>query len=117
MGVHFRAAEWGSYPRCGSVVTCVIDGQSLYARVNKFLTVQGDASPGFACVTWFSRPQYTARGPLVVKVGEDGGGLDALHGSVIRITAIHPSRVMVEYSDEPDTYYMMRDSGFDTVRT
>ena len=28
LGVHFRAKEWNMYPRCGSVVTCVKDGQS-----------------------------------------------------------------------------------------
>lgn len=116
MGIHFRAGEWGSYPRCGSVVTCVVKGQSLYARVKQFLTVQDDPCPGYACVEWFGRPQYPCGTPLVVKVCEDtDGNFDALYGSIIRITDIDPSRVMVEYTNEPDTYQVMRESGFDTV--
>ena len=53
MSVHFRAGSWPSYPRCGSVITCVLAGpgrrrRSLYARVNFFFKVSGDKSPGYA---------------------------------------------------------------------
>ena len=53
MGVHFSAGEWGSFPRCGSVVTCVINRRSVYGRVSRFLRVEGDDCPGYAVVEWF----------------------------------------------------------------
>ena len=40
LGKHFRSGEWGQY-RCGSVITCVISGRSVYARVNRFFKVDG----------------------------------------------------------------------------
>ena len=116
MGVHFRAREWEKYPRCGSVVTCVLAGTSLYGRVDKFFSIQGDDCPGYASVRWFGSPIYPEGTPLVVKVSEDGSRLRAAHGSVIPITKIDPSRVMVEFSKTPNTYYVMRDSGYDTIR-
>ena len=120
MGVHFRAGEWGQYPRCGSVITCVMDVgdnvyQSFYGRVRKFLVVDGDDSPGYASVHWFSRPTYPDDTPLVVRVGEDGSFVDKTFGSIVSICDIDPSRVMVEYDSHPDTYYVMRDSGYDTT--
>ena len=117
MGVHFRAGEWGQRPRCGSVVTCVMGGQSLYARVNRFLKIRSEDGPGYASVTWFSKPEYPTGTPIVVKVGEDDGGLDALHGCVISIDLIDPSRVMVECLTQPvGEYFVMRDSGFDPIK-
>lgn len=115
LGVHFRAGEWSKYPRCGSVVTCVIEGQSLYGRVTRFLRVDGDNCPGYAVLEWFGKPEYPYGTPLVVKVGDDGRDIDAQHGSIIKITQIDPSRVMFEYDRVPNTYYMMRDSGYDTI--
>ena len=58
LNAHFRAGEWGQLPWCGSVVTCVIEGRSLYARVKRFLKVEGSDCPGFASVDWFSAPTY-----------------------------------------------------------
>ena len=114
MGVHFRSGEWGSTPRCGSVITCVIRGHgSLYARVNRFLRVDGDECPGYASVTWFSKPRYLFdRNPLGVCVGLNGLDLDRELGSIVRVTQIDPSRVMVER--DGDEYMMMRESGWDT---
>lgn len=114
MGMHFRAGEWGQYPRCGSVITCVMNGQSYYGRVIKFFTVEDDDCPGYASVRWFSRPTYPYDAPLIVRVREDGSVVDSEYGSVIPITEIDPSRVIVEYSKVPDTYYVMWDSGYDT---
>ena len=116
MGTHFRAGEWGKRPRCGSIITCVIDGQSLYARVNRFIAVADSDCPGYASVTWFGKPEYPEGTPLVVKVSEDGSDVQETYGSVVRITQIDPSRVMLEYDVQPHDYYVMRDSGFDTVR-
>ena len=52
MGKHFKAGEWGNY-RCGSVITCVMEGRSYYARVERFLKVDDDFCEGYASVTWF----------------------------------------------------------------
>ena len=114
MGVHFRAGEWSKYPRCGSVVTCVLDGGSYYGRVTKFLKIRGDQCPGYASVEWFSKPTYPSGFPTSVQVCEDGTAVLSEYGSIIKITRIDPSRVMVEYDTVPNTYYVMRDSGYDS---
>ena len=119
LGIHFRAGEWGKRPRCGSVITCVLgppdQRRSVYGRFDRFLTVAGDSCPGYASVTWFSEPEYPSGTPLVVSVRDNGDGLDAELGCIVRITDIDPSRVMVECTST-DVYYMMRDSGIDTVQ-
>ena len=116
LGKHFRGGEWGSN-RCGSVVTCVVGGRSLYARVERFLKVDGDVCDGYASVTWFGIPEYPFKNPMVVKCREQQPeDLVSELGCIIRITAIDPSQVMVERSVDRDYCFMMRDSGFDTVR-
>ena len=118
LGVHFRANEWGMSPRCGSVVTCVIEGRSLYARVNKFLRVEHDDCSGYASVTWFGVPEYPFDHPLVTRVNLDGPDLNREYGCIIKITQIDPSPVMVECPEHAGgAYHMMRDSGYDTRRT
>ena len=116
MGVHFRSGEWDKHPWCGSVITCVLDGRSLYARVNAFIYVDGDECPGYASVTWFSEPSYLLGGrtPLVVRVELDGSDIDRQYGSILRITQIDPSQVIVEPDPDNECYMMMRDSGYDT---
>ena len=116
LGVHFRAKEWNMYPRCGSVVTCVKDGQSCYARVKKFFQVDGDNCPGYASVSWFGKPTYPLGTPMVVKVSDDGSRVRSEYGCIISLKEIDPSKVMVEFSEEPETYYLMRDSGYDTIK-
>ena len=117
LNVHFRAGEWGARPWCGSVITCVLDGRSLYARVERFLRVDDDDEPGYASVSWFSEPVYLLDNPLVVQVKDDDGGLLREYGCVLSINQIDPSRVMVELPRPPLVhYYMMRDSGYDTRR-
>ena len=117
MGTHFRSAEWGSY-RCGSVITCVISGRSVYARVNKFFTVDGDDCEGYASVTWFGAPEYPVDGnPLVVRCRErDSHSLVDAYGCVVKITQIDPSQVSVERDEHTGYCWMMRDSGYDTIR-
>ena len=121
MNVHFRSAEWGNTPRCDSVVTCVLKGHgrfhgiSLYARVERFLHVDGAHCPGYASVRWFSKPNYFIRkSPLGVSVSLDGREIDRELGCIIRITQIDPCSVMVER--DGDHYIMMRDRGWDTRR-
>ncbi len=52
--VHFKSGEWG-HTSCGSVVTSVKHGKSLYCVVTKFLRSRGS---GFAIVKWLSVPEY-----------------------------------------------------------
>ena len=116
MGIHFRSGEWGQSPRCGSVMTCLKEGRSVYARINRFLHIDGDCCPGYASVTWFGAPHYPCGTPLVVYVDDDGSDLDSQFGCIIRITEIDPSRVITECGEQQtDGYYVMRDSGFDSV--
>ena len=116
LGKHFKAGEWGKSPRCGSVVTCVVNGRSLYARVVRFLKsdVAGDSCPGYASVRWFSEPTYD--NCLCPKVKLDGEDVESEVGvNVVRITQIDPSQVSVEHVGD-GSFYMIRDSGYDTRR-
>ena len=114
LGKHFHAGQWGRRT-CSSVITCVINGRSVYGRVNKFLSVDGDPCPGYASVNWFGLPGYPlGENRLQVVVSGDGSALDNEVGSIIRITQIDPSLVVTE--PEGRTHYrMMRQSGYDTV--
>jgi len=113
-----KSGEWGNTPRCGSVITCVIRGRSLYARVKRFLKVDNDC-PGYASVDWFSAPTYLFDDliPLGVCVTEDGSEvLREVGSSVIPITRIDPSPVIAERDLANGRFLMMRDSGYDTRR-
>ena len=84
--------------------------------MNRFLAVDGDECPGYASVCWFGLPQYPlGNNRLEVVVSRDGLEVDRLlQTCIIRITQIDPSYVVVEPDGE--TYRMMRQSGYDTVR-
>ena len=114
LGKHFHAGQWGRHT-CSSVITCVIKGRSVYGRVNKFLTVDGDPCVGYASVNWFGIPNYPfSDNRLQVVVSGDGSVLEMEVGCIIRITQIDPSPVVTE--PEGGTHYnMMRQSGYDTV--
>ena len=115
MGVHFKAGEWGKRPTCSSVITCVINGRSLYGRVTKFLTIDGDSCPGYASVCWFGAPQYPlGDNRLEVVVSDDGRTVTREVGCIVRITQIDPSPVVVE-PDGSNKFRMMRQSGYDTI--
>ena len=113
----FHAGQWGRphSKTCSSVITCVIAGRSVYGYVRKFLQVDGVDCPGYASVSWFGPPQYP-RGSnrLEVVVSRDGG--EGVVGScIIPITQIDPSMVVVEPVGV--NLRMMRQSGYDTVRS
>ena len=109
------SGEWGKRPRCGSVITCVINGRSVYAIVKRFLTIDGGVGAGFASVRWFGEPVYPFGHPLVVRVGCDGSVLDREIGSIVRLEDIDPSCVVVE--PHRDHFFMMRQSGYDTQKS
>ena len=116
-GVHFKSGEWGNHPRCGSVITVVNDGRSLYGRVSKFFSVNGNSCPGYASVTWFGFPTYPFDNPLVVRVHKNGDELDDRYGCIIPITLIDPSPIVIEPDTDGLHYFMMRLSGYDTIRS
>ena len=116
LGVHFKSGEWGRHPRCGSVITCVIDGRSVYGYVRTFLRLENDQTPGYAVVHWFGAPQYPFENPLVVRVARDGSDLDEEIGCIVPITTIDPSCVVIE-PDGQDHLFMMRLSGYDTIQS
>ena len=75
--------------------------------------MDGDDCPGYASVSWFSKPTYLFRKtPLGVSCTLDGRQIDGELGSIVRITQIDPCVVMVERDNQ--NYIMMRDRGWDT---
>lgn len=83
--------------------------------MNKFLTVDGNNCPGYASVSWLGPPRYPlGANRLEVVVSADGSQLDReIQSCIIPITKIDPSYVVVEPTG--GNYYMMRQSGYDTV--
>ena len=97
------------------VITCLIEGCCLYARVIQFLHVDNDDCPGYASVQWFSRPRYPYGTPLIPVVNLEGSDLDRRYGSIVKITDIDPSPVSIEFNSAEDLFHVMRESGYDTV--
>ena len=123
LNVRFNAGEWGSYPRCASVVTCVMGvderggGRSLFARVENFFKVVDDGNFGYAVVSWFGEPAYIyPDNPLGARCTLDGSALGRRYGNVIKISQIDPTPIMVEHDTSNDTYIMIRDCGYSTRR-
>ena len=90
----------------------------MYARVNRFIKVDGDDGAGYASVTWFGAPEYPAHpNPILVRCREDDPDrlVDA-YGCIVSIEDIDPSQVMVEREEDHVYCWMMRDTGYDTIR-
>ena len=119
-GVEFTAGQdlsGGGSGRCGSVVTCVVGGQSVYGKVVKFFSrvCDSDSNSLFAFIEWFRMPEYPMDGtPLVVRVRDNGP--ECLAPSVMSIFDIDPSRVITERDDSENSYYMCRVEGLDTIQ-
>lgn len=102
--------------RCGSVVTSVIQGQSMYGKVLKFFSSSCDKNAGmYAYVEWMNVPDYPFDGtPLVVRLRDDAPICVA--PNVLSIFDIDPSRIICERSDIENCYYMCRIEGWDTIK-
>ena len=105
--------------RCGSVITTVRGGRSVYGLVKKFVRVlcRCLVFHDFALVTWFPLPVYPDGDPLTVRV--DLGGIDINNIAaidVISLNDIQPSRIAVDIDRGSDCMYMMRMDGLDIVR-
>ena len=108
--VHFTSGEWG-HMSCGSVVTSVKHGKSLYGVVKKFVRSRGS---GFAIVKWLSVPEYPfLPNRLVVRVTLGNIDLQRRYGSVLSLHDIEPTPVYVSPSDDGTHYFLMREKGYD----
>ena len=105
--------------RCGSVVTMVKRGRSVYGLVKRFIRVLCGCVRvyDFAIVSWFPLPVYPDGDPLTVRIALEGvddvndiGDVD-----VVSLNDIQPSRVLVEIDSENDSMYMMRKDGVDVI--
>ena len=105
----------GKVKRCGSMIVCVIGGQSYYGRVIKFFRSACDRCDGmFAYVEWLGRPEYPFEGtPLIVRVRDSSPPCPAR--KIISIFDIDPTKIIYERSDEESSFYMLRLKGTDTI--
>ena len=104
--------------RCGSVVTRVVSGRSIYGRVIQFLRVLCGCHTfhEVAVVEWFPRPTYPDGDPLTVKI--DLRGVDVNNvgvRTVVSLLDIQPSRVCVGIDARDECMYMMRMDGTDST--
>ena len=72
-GIEFTAGQdiaGDGNKTCGSIITCVVGGQSLYGKVVKFFSFFCERNDGlYAYIEWFNKPDYPFEGtPLVVRV-------------------------------------------------
>ena len=104
--------------RCGSVVTMVSEGRSVYGLVKKFIRVLCRCMRccDFGLITWFPLPVYPDGDPLTVRInlgGLDVNNLDRVR--VISLNVIQPARVSVWLDPIHSCMYMMRFEGVDTI--
>ena len=96
--------------RCGSIITLVSGGRSLYVWVIRFLSFD---KIHLAHVRWLPIPEYPCGYPVVVLL-RDNGPKPRLSCTVDLID-VDPSQVAVLH--EHECSYVMRLTGFDTTRT
>ena len=94
--------------RCGSVITLVLGGRSLYAWVIRFLSFD---SIHLAHVRWLPIPEYPCGTPVIVTL-RNGGRIPRLP-STLDLTDIDPSRIAI--LNEDTFKYVMRLTGIDTM--
>ena len=94
--------------RCGSVITLVRGGRSLYAWVIRFMHFD---KLHVAHVSWLPVPDYPTGTPVVVRLVRDGPKPD--ENCIISLTDIDPTSVAL--LNEERCMYMMRMKGIDTM--
>ena len=103
--------------RCGSVVTMVSGGKSVYGLIKKFYRIYCACSSfvDFVVVTWFPNPHYPDRDPLTVEIGVRGLDVNNMpRMCVVPLHYIQPSRIAVEMNTEDGKMFMLRMDGIDT---
>ena len=94
--------------RCGSVITLVKGGRSLYAWVIKFMSFD---SIHLAHVRWLPVPEYPYNTPVIVKLRQGGPLTD--FPCTVSLTDIDPSRVAILH--EGLDMFVIRFTGIDTM--
>ena len=98
----------GKMLRCGSVVTLVRGGRSLYAWVVRFLAYD---KVHVAHVRWLPIPEYPMGTPVVVKIDRNP---KPAQPCIVSLEDIDPSPVSIMYHEDT-SMYMLRMSGIDTM--
>jgi len=101
--------------RCGSVVTRVVGGRSVYGLIKQFYRVicECDTCTDFATVTWFPPPSYPDCDPLTIQIVTRGLDINNINQiSVVSLNDIQPSRIGVEIDN--NSMLMLRMDGTDT---
>jgi hypothetical protein len=104
--------------RCGSVITMVRDGRSVYGLLKKLYRVvcACDRFIDLAVVTWFPFPDYPDSDPLTVRIVLNGLDVNNITDiEVVPLYDIQPSRVGVEIDNVHDCMQMLRMEGTDTM--
>ena len=96
--------------RCGSVVTLVRGGRSVYAWVIRFLSFD---RIHVAHVRWLSVPEYPTGTPMLVRLNKSRPRPPPNEPCVVPLIDIDPSRVAILH--EGMHMYMMRMSGIDKI--
>ena len=94
--------------RCGSVVTLVRGGRSIYAWVIRFLSFD---KIHVAHVRWLPEPEYPTGNPLLVRLHRGRPPPNA--PCIVSLIDIDPSRVTILH--EGTYIYMMRMNGINTM--
>ena len=94
--------------RCGSVVTIVRAGQSLYGRVISFISFD---RLHVAHIEWLPIPDYPTGTPVVCRLVRGGRKPD--QPCVVSLTDLDPSKVIILH--ERTCMYMIRMSGINTM--
>ena len=102
--------------RCGSVITAVVGGRSMYGVVKRFVRIfcVHLRVYDFAVLSWLPAPVYPDADPLTVRI--DVPHIDVNNictSSVVSLNDIQPCRVLVEI--DRTSLYMMRMEGIDTL--
>ena len=104
--------------RCGSVITMVRGGRSIYGLAKRFYRVvcACDRFVDLVSVTWFPLPDYPDGHPLTVRIVLNGLDVNMItEVEVVRLSDIQPSRVGVEIDREQSCMFMLRMDGTDTI--
>ena len=102
--------------RCGSVVTMVKMGRSVYGLVKCFYRVccSCNVFTDFVVLTWFPPTEYPDRDPLTVRISLNGVDVNNITSlDVVPLYSIQPSRVAVRFDRTNDCMYVMRLEGLD----
>ena len=94
--------------RCGSVITLIRGGRSLYARVIRFMNFD---RLNVEHVSWLPVPDYPTGSPVVVRVVNDNPKPN--EECIVSLTDVDPSPVTMLH--EETCMYMLRMNGIDTM--